>query len=213
MRPRRADRRGGRVFAAVLSVLLLAGGAVLLSGGARDLWGQVFAEAAHDPAGGQPVAGTPGKPMRKSDPVSIEIPKIGARSSLSKLGLNKDGTVQVPPVSQPMQAGWYAKGPTPGEQGPAVILGHIDGAKKPGIFYKLRELKPGDEILVKRADGSTAKFVVRRSAQVPKSDFPTDEVYGNTTSPELRLITCGGSFDRAAGSYRDNTIVYATLVA
>lgn len=212
MRPRRADRRGGRVLAAILSVLLLATGAVLLSGGFRDFWGEVFAEAAHDP-GAAMVGGAPAKPMRKSDPVSVEIPKIGARSTLTKLGLNKDGTVQVPPVSQPMQAGWYSKGPTPGEKGPAVILGHIDGAKKPGIFYKLRELKPGDEILVKRADGSTAKFVVQRSEQVPKTDFPTDEVYGNTSNPELRLITCGGSFDRAAGSYRDNTIVFATLVA
>lgn len=212
MPPRRADRRGGRVLAGILSVLLLATGAVLLSGGARDLWGQVFAAAAHD-QGGTPVAGAQGKPMRKSDPVSVEIPKIGARSTLTKLGLNKDGTVQVPPVSQPMQAGWYSKGPTPGEKGPAVLLGHIDGAKQPGIFYRLRELKPGDEVLIRRADGSTAKFVVQRSAQVPKTDFPTEEVYGNTDQPELRLITCGGSFDRAAGSYRDNTIVYATLVA
>ncbi|WP_249044436.1 class F sortase [Crossiella equi] len=194
----------------MVSVLLLATGAVLLSGGARDLLGQVFAEASA-PAGGTPSATA--KPMRKSDPVSVEIPKIGAKSSLTKLGLNKDGTVQVPPVSQPMQAGWYSKGPTPGEKGPAVLLGHVDGAKKPGIFFKLKELVPGDEVLVKRADGSTAKFVVTKSERVPKTDFPTDDVYGQTDGPELRLITCGGSFDKSAGSYRDNTIVFASLVA
>lgn len=149
--------------------------------------------------------------MPRSEPAAIDIPKLGARSSLIPLGLNADDTVEVPPVSKPMQAGWYRYGPTPGETGPSVVLGHVDGNKLPGIFFRLKELAPGDAVLVSRKDGSTARFVVRQVDQVPKDTFPTDAVYGDTPAPELRLITCGGSFDHAAHSYRDNIIVYATL--
>jgi LPXTG-site transpeptidase (sortase) family protein len=147
-----------------------------------------------------------------SPPTEISIPKIGATSSLVALGLNADRTIQVPPVEQPMQAGWYDKAPTPGEIGPAVILGHVDGNKKPGIFFRLKEMAVGDEVLVTRQDGSTARFKVTRVEQVSKKDFPTDLVYGNTEGPELRLITCGGVFDHSARSYKDNVIVFATLV-
>ncbi|QWF79377.1 class F sortase [Amycolatopsis sp. CA-230715] len=153
----------------------------------------------------------PPNAMPRSEPAAIDIPKLGAHSSLIPLGLNADDTIEVPPVSQPMQAGWYRYGPTPGETGPAVVLGHVDGNKLPGIFFRLKELKPGDAVTVSRKDGSTARFVVREVDQVPKDTFPTDAVYGDTAAPELRLITCGGSFDHAAHSYRDNIIVYATL--
>jgi sortase (surface protein transpeptidase) len=149
--------------------------------------------------------------MARVEPVSVDIPKIGAHSSLVPLGLNPDNTVQVPPVSTPMQAGWYSYGPTPGETGPAVILGHVDGMKQAGIFYRLRELASGDRVSVSRRDGSTARFVVTRVDRVSKDAFPTDAVYGNTAGPELRLITCGGDFDHTAHSYRDNVIVYAGL--
>lgn len=110
-----------------------------------------------------------------------------------------------------MQAGWYAKGPTPGQIGPSVILGHVDGDHQPGIFYHLKNVRVGDEVDVARADGHTAKFVVRRVTEVSKSTFPTNEVYGNTSDAELRLITCGGAFDYSEHSYVDNIIVYATL--
>jgi sortase (surface protein transpeptidase) len=126
------------------------------------------------------------------------------------LGLNADRTVQVPPVDTPEQAGWFTGAPRPGDPGPAVLLGHVNGGGQAGIFARLGELGPGDEVLVERADGSTVRFTVRRVDQVPKTDFPTDEVYGDTDGPELRLITCGGSFDESADSYRDNIIVYAT---
>lgn len=111
-----------------------------------------------------------------------------------------------------MQAGWYRFARTPGESGPAVILGHVDGNSQPGIFHRLRELVPGDEIEVSRKDGVTARFVVRHVEQIAKDHFPTDAVYGDTADPELRLITCGGSFDRSARSYLDNIIVYANLI-
>nr|WP_242613522.1 class F sortase [Herbihabitans rhizosphaerae] len=151
------------------------------------------------------------KVLPKSEPVSVEIAKIGARSSLVPLGLNKDKTVQVPPVEQPMQAGWYTAAPTPGERGPAIILGHVDGNKQPGIFFRLREMAPGDEVVVARQDGNTARFRVTRVDQVAKAEFPTQAVYGDTAGAELRLITCGGVFDRSARSYQDNIIVYAQL--
>jgi hypothetical protein len=149
--------------------------------------------------------------LGRSEPVELWIPRIEARSSLIPLGLNRDGTVEVPPVEQPMQAGWYSLARTPGEVGPAVILGHVDGNRKVGIFYRLHELVPGDSVEISRTDGSVARFVVRKVDQVSKAQFPTEEVYGETAGPELRLITCGGLFDRSARSYVDNIIVYATL--
>lgn len=144
-------------------------------------------------------------------PASISIPRIDASSTLVELGLNADQTVQVPPVETPRQAGWFTGAPKPGEPGPAVILGHVNGSGQPGIFARLTELTAGDEIQVRRTDGTTARFTADSVDQVPKNAFPTDEVYGNTAGPELRLITCGGSFDRKARSYRDNVIVYAVL--
>jgi Sortase domain len=146
-----------------------------------------------------------------ADPVELRIPRIGAKSSLIPLGLNADGTVEVPPVAQPMQAGWYRYAPTPGELGPAIILGHVDGNKKPGIFYRLHELTAGDQVTVSRTDGTIVTFVVLRVEQLPKQHFPTEAVYGDTDRPELRLITCGGDFDSTAHNYRDNIIVYAAI--
>ena len=144
-------------------------------------------------------------------PAEIEIPRIEATSSLVGLGLAADGTVEVPPVEQPMQAGWFTGAPKPGEPGPAVVLGHVNGSGRPGIFARLHELAEGDEILIRRTDGTVARFTVTRVDQVPKADFPTEAVYGDTEAPELRIVTCGGTFDHDAHSYRDNVIVYAEL--
>ncbi|GAA3577913.1 class F sortase [Amycolatopsis ultiminotia] len=149
--------------------------------------------------------------LTKSEPVSVDVPSIDAHSSLVSLGLNADKTVQVPPVDQPLQAGWYRYGPTPGEVGPAVVLGHIDGNHRKGIFWRLHEVKKGDEVVIGRKDGSKATFTVTRVDQIAKKTFPTEAVYGNTTDPQIRLITCGGAFDPAAHSYLDNIIVYGTL--
>jgi hypothetical protein len=149
--------------------------------------------------------------LAASTPVSVDIPKIGAHSSLVQLGLNADQTIEVPPVSTPMQAGWYKLGPTPGEIGPAVILGHVDGNKQAGIFYRLHELAAGDKVSVGRQDGSTAMFTVQKVERDAKDAFPTDAVYGDTSTADLRVITCGGAFDSKAHSYVDNIIVFATL--
>jgi hypothetical protein len=158
-------------------------------------------------AGPDAVLGLP-----RSEPVSIDIPKIGAHSSLVPLGLNADNTIEVPPVTTPLQAGWYTYAPTPGEVGPAVVLGHVDGNHQKGIFFRLKELAAGDRVSVARKDGSTALFEVTKVHQVPKQDFEGEGVYDDTADPELRLITCGGVFDRGAHNYVDNIVVYARLV-
>lgn len=155
------------------------------------------------------ASGSGGHVLPRSVPTAVHIPGIGANSSLVPLGLNKDRTIEVPPVSKPMQAGWYRYGPTPGQRGPAVVLGHIDGNQHKGIFWKLNRMRPGQKVDIARKDGRTARFTVRKVGKVSKDKFPTKAVYGNSSRPELRLITCGGSFDAAAHSYRDNIIVYA----
>ncbi|WP_433047484.1 class F sortase [Dactylosporangium sp. CS-033363] len=147
-----------------------------------------------------------------SAPVRLAIPAIGVDTELMSLGLNGDGTVQVPPLKKGSPAGWYRNLRTPGEVGPAVILGHVDTAHDgPAVFYRLRELRPGDTASVRREDGSVAVFVVERVVEVPKNDFPTDDVYGPVDYPALRLVTCGGTFDRLKHEYRGNILVYARL--
>lgn len=146
-----------------------------------------------------------------SRPLWIDVPGIDVHSSLVPLGLNADRTVEVPPVDQPMQAGWYRHSPAPGQTGPAVVLGHVNGGGQDGVFARLHELGQGDEIRVGREDGTVVRFVVDRTEQIPKTRFPTEAVYGNTAEPELRLITCGGTFDESEDSYRDNVIAFATF--
>jgi sortase (surface protein transpeptidase) len=148
-----------------------------------------------------------------SNPVELKIDAINVSSTLIPLGLNPDQTIAVPPLDKPLQAGWYRLGPTPGAVGPAVILGHINGNGQNGIFARLNELTPGDVVKVSRSDGKTAVFTVTKLEQVPKSAFPTQAVYGDTQVAELRLITCGGSFDKNKRSYNDNIIAFATLTS
>lgn len=140
-------------------------------------------------------------------PTRIRIPRVGIDSSLEHLGKARDGSITLP--SKAALAGWYAGGPRPGQPGPAVIIGHVDWDHGPAVFYRLTELRPGDEVDVDRADGSTARFTVTSRRQVPKDRFPTNLVYAPSLETSLRLVTCGGSFDRSVHSYRDNVIVFA----
>lgn len=142
-------------------------------------------------------------------PVRIDIPRIGIASRLTELGKARDGTVEVP--ADFAVPGWYAQGPRPGDAGSAVILGHVDNKTGPAVFFRLRELKAGDEIRVTRADSSVVRFGVDRTEQFLKTRFPTEQVYYPTLTPELRLITCGGTFDDTTGHYRSNIIVFARL--
>jgi sortase (surface protein transpeptidase) len=151
--------------------------------------------------------------MAYSVPSGVRIPAIGVNASVIPLGLNADGTAQVPSLSTPMLTSWFDEGPAPGQDGPAVIYGHVDtAATGPAVFYRLGDLTACDTVDVTLADHSVAAFVVYRIGVYPKASFPTMTVYGDTAGPELRLITCGGPFDAAAGSYYDNVVVYARLV-
>ncbi len=142
-----------------------------------------------------------------ADPLRVEIPRVGIAASVVPLGLEPSGALEVP--GNFGETGWWTGGPEPGEQGPAVIAGHVDSTSGPAVFYRLRELRPGDTVTVHRADGSAVDFVVDRVDQHPKAAFPTDAVYGQTPGAELRLITCGGTFDDASGHYLANFIVFA----
>jgi sortase (surface protein transpeptidase) len=141
-------------------------------------------------------------------PVRIAIPAIGVSAPVIPLGLNRDGTLEVPKRWD--DAGWWTGGPEPGERGPAVIAGHVDSRTGPAVFFRLRELGRGDRIVVRRRDGSSVAFVVGRIAQYSKDHFPTARVYGRTAQPALRLITCSGEFDETSGHYLDNTVVFAS---
>jgi sortase (surface protein transpeptidase) len=149
--------------------------------------------------------------MAASPPVRLQIPAIGVDTDLMDLGLQDDGSLEVPPSGFP--AGWFTGAPTPGEQGPAVLAGHVDWGGVPGVFWALRHVVAGDEITVSRADGSSAVFRVTEVGQYDKDAFPTAAVYADLDHAGLRVITCGGAFDHAAHSYEDNTVVFADLVA
>jgi hypothetical protein len=145
-----------------------------------------------------------------SKPVRLSIPAIGVDTSLIPLGLLRDGSLAVPPDG--LEAGWYTGAPTPGELGPAVIAGHVDW-HGPAVFHDLGRLKVGALVTVGRADHSVVTFVVTKVGQYAKDNFPTAAVYGNSDFPGLRLITCGGVFDKSTGHYVDNVVVFAKLVA
>ena len=139
---------------------------------------------------------------------------MGVRTPLVLLGLDAAGALEVPQGADYDRAGWYKHSPTPGSIGPAVIAGHVDSARRgPSVFFRLAALRKGDTVRVTRSDGTVAVFAVNAVRRFPKAQFPTRLVYGNTTEAALRLITCGGSFDSARGSYRDNIIVSATMVS
>jgi sortase (surface protein transpeptidase) len=200
--PRPVGLRTVRVLTAIAlgATLLLA----CCSGGAAT----AGLQAGPPPAASAAVITT--APLAAAAPVRVRIPAIDVDSALVGLGLQADGTLQVP--ADGSVAGWFTGAPTPGERGPAVLAAHVDWDHAPGVFFDLRDLEPGDEVIVDRADGSTARFVVLGVEQYPKNVFPTERVYGDIDHAGLRLITCGGEFDREARSYRDNVVVYAGLV-
>ncbi len=204
-------RSGARALlppALVAATILL--GATTCSGGAGVGEGPV-AVGAQTPrsSAGLPSARTVSVALARSVPVRVRIASIGLDTALMDLGLQKDGSLEVPPTGFP--AGWYVGGPTPGELGPAVIAGHVDW-QGPAVFHRLHDARPGDLVTVTRADGSTPTFRITRLSQFPKDAFPSDLVYGNLDHPALRLITCGGVLNTTTGHYEDNIVVFADLV-
>ncbi|KDN16757.1 class F sortase [Amycolatopsis rifamycinica] len=158
------------------------------------------------------TAATTADGLPAARPASLTIPAIGVHAEgITDLGLTPDGALEVP--GDATTVGWFTGAPSPGEAGPAVLAAHVDYRHVPGAFSRLTELRPGEPVRVGRADGRIAVFTVYRVDRYPKATFPTDRVYGDTPAPELRLITCGGAFDRESGNYLDNVVAYARLTA
>lgn len=202
---------------ALVTVLVLAGVLVVTGPAARTTGGAPTAAAGPETAARATArtTGTPapasGAPVAEVAPTALRIPAIGVSTSLVKLGLDASGALSAP--GGPDVAGWFAAGPVPGAIGPAILAGHVDSQAGPAVFFRLRQLKDGDEVQVDRSDGGTVVFRVVAVRTFPKDRFPTEQVYGPTPLPELRLVTCGGPFDRAGGRYLDNVIVQAVPVA
>ncbi|MFF3732839.1 class F sortase [Streptomyces sp. NPDC002476] len=158
-----------------------------------------------------PATTTPAAaPLARSEPVRVRMAAAGVDTGpLLRLGLRSDGSVQVPSVAQADRMGWYTGAVTPGERGPAVLIGHFDTVEGPAVLRDISRMRPGDTILVDRADGRQAEFTVRELQQVPKDRFPTERVYGDTSTATLRVVTCGGAL--TDGHRPDNIIVYAEL--
>lgn len=224
--------RRGRYLAAAITAVLVVAGAILLIRGAgaggtaarpplpdsatMSPSSAPRAQASPTAERPNPTAAAPraldfGPVLSGSPPLALDIPAIGVHSSnIVDLGFAGDGSIEVP--RDPSAPGWFAPGPSPGQLGPAVIAGHVDSTNGPAVFYELGNLNLGDRVRVTRADGSVATFSVDRVSVFPKADFPTHQVYGNTTDrAELRLITCGGTFDDDTG-YDDNVVAFAHLL-
>ena len=197
----------GRLARFALALLLVVGGATITIVALPH--GEPASAVPAPPA--SPIPPTPAQPTAPAAPVRVRIDAIGASAPIDPLGLNPDGTLQAPADYD--RAGYYIGRPNPGAVGPAIIVAHVDSKTGPAVFYRLRDLKPGDEVTVTRADGSEVVFLVNRLEQHPKDAFPTGAVYDPTPGATLRLITCSGSFDRSAGHYRDNLIAFADLKA
>ncbi len=149
---------------------------------------------------------------KSSRPLKISIPAVGVnRAKIGTVGVTKKGEIGTPPLSKPKDTAWYKNGPAPGDQGPAVILGHVNTRSGAAVFSRLRDIKRGNKISILRADGKLAVFTVDGVEQVSKKAFPTKRVYGNTITSSLRLITCGGAYNAKTHHYTDNIVVYATL--
>ncbi|MHA7224177.1 sortase domain-containing protein [Arthrobacter sp. RHLT1-20] len=228
MRTKNPGRRGGLRAATAAGVLLLlalagcgAGNSGTLDVGSAPSASAVpsAATAPAAPSSAPPASSPAAAPavaepavLTRSEPVTLEIPGIGVRTDLLKLGLRENGSLEVPQdAGSGAPASWYNGSPTPGERGPSVMLGHVNAlGGATGVFADLRKLTPGAEINVSRADGTRALFTVDRSSQYSKNNFPTLEVYGNTPGAELRLITCDG-YDPATRLFDDNYVIYAKL--
>ncbi len=156
--------------------------------------------------------GPPPRPLPRSRPTSFRVPSLGVDAPITPLRLDRNRELETPPVDRPQLVGWYQGGPTPGEAGTAVAVGHRDTRTGPAVFAGLAQVKPGKPIEVARADGRTAVYSVDRVKVYDKAGFPDEEVYGPTGRPELRVLTCGGLFSRRTG-YTSNVVVFAHLTA
>lgn len=216
MRSEQARPRTGRRLPAALGIL---SGLLLLCGLALVGPGLVRESAEGGPQGrshqvvpGHRAPATHvGDQAPKVRPARLDIPSIAVSTPLLSLGLQKNGEIEVPPLTRAGVAGWYRHSPAPGDPGPSVIVGHVDSESGPAVFYRLTSLRTGDRIDVRRTDGKVAEFRVTLVRSYLKTRFPTKRVYGPIRHAGLRLITCSGQYVSGAGGYQSNTVVYATL--
>ena len=212
--PPRHGRRRSRHWWVLASVLLVVAVGLIAVGLRGHQVSLALPHRPEHPASTTSTTTTTGPaPLRvvaRSTPVTLSIPAIGVAVAVSELGLNPDGTVQVPTDFQ--EPGWYQLGPTPGQVGSAVILGHVDSYRGVAVFFNLRSLTAGDPVDVTLADGVVAHFVVTSVAMYPKDQFPAQQVYGSHGYSQLQLVTCGGTFDSQTGHYLSNIVVYSSLV-
>lgn len=222
----RTARRPGRIATTAVAVALLVGGGTAVTAGLSGRHATVVPPTLPAAAPGPPAPTTPRPaapppsreeappaPVPVPVPVSVSIPAIDVVSELLHLGLRQDGSLQVPEGDQFDSAAWYDGSPRPGEVGPAVIEGHVSSAARgPSVFFDLARLTVGDTVEVTRQDGTVATFEVYDLQQFPKDTFPTEQVYGHTDGPELRLITCGGTIAESTGHFDDNIVVFARQV-
>jgi hypothetical protein len=203
-----------RPVAAVALSILLAGGLGLMLGSVVPVpslrmpqWDSPFAAenpfAVADPAGGTW--------LDRSEPTRVDVNAVDVHAPLTALGLDYEGNFEVPRLWRPHEAGWFAPGPTPGEFGPTVLMGHVDTRRNgPAVFFPLKELDEGDAIEVTREDGIIVEYEVTAIESYAKRRLPYEDVFGIEAEPALRLITCGGSFDRKSGDYTENVVVFAS---
>jgi hypothetical protein len=206
--PRTSGNLRARV-AGLVGILLIVVGAAAV--------GVAITAQQHAPQPSPSAAGTLGEAgpsLRRSLPVSVDIPAIGVHSALLHLGVNSDGTIQVPSLfGRADLAAWYKYSVTPGQIGASVIEGHVDSHQGPAVFYRLGALRPGNRVDVKLADGITAVFRVTGVRDYAKSHFPAKTIYGASRYATLHLITCGGAFDYDTGHYLSSTVVFASLAS
>jgi len=198
------------VMAGLLAVVGGTVGLTRLTGRPADIPRPV-AKSAPAPHGIFAAPPQPHSSKQVSRPVALTIPAINVSTTLIRLGRTPQGTLQVPTTTT--VAGWYTGSPRPGEIGSSIIAGHIDSTAGPAVFFRLRLLRPGNLVYVRRTDRTLAVFRVTAEHMYPKNDFPTELVYGPVPDAELRLITCGGVFDPTTGSYLSNVVVYATQIS
>jgi sortase (surface protein transpeptidase) len=152
------------------------------------------------------------QPLAASLPTNLSIPAVNINAPIAPVGQAANGTIQMPPILS-WETGWYKYSPTPGQLGPAIIVGHVDNYESIWVFWRLRYAQPGDDIYISRQDGTTVHFKVTALKEFSQSNFPTQQVYGNINYPGLRLITCGGTFSTSSEEYNQNTVVYAAMVS
>jgi sortase (surface protein transpeptidase) len=199
------DQRDGSGLAAMAKCLAWAGVALLVVAVFR----QDPAPPAPESAGAIVVRHA--APMQSSRPVSLTIPALGVDAAIERLGVDSHQQLEAP--SDPAAAGWYQEGSAPGAAGAAVIAGHVTWDQEPAVFFNLGDLRPGQRVHVRRADGRTAIFAITKIEQYAKDEFPTAQVYRPVERPVLRLITCGGQYDADSDTYTANVVAYGTLVA